>query len=178
MEIFRLQEPISVELLTKKKKLGQYKDVLQKNNVALMKELERQVRELEMKNKELENHIRYSDLDESEFESMMRDYEVVIKKIWGEQQVLMYENTRLRSHAGYLESSFGKLLEKYEEAKNIVREFEKNEGSLKKELELYNEVIKKLENNYKSFKDYAESRIAEVVVEDSRNKSKDSRSRE
>ncbi|KAJ8949712.1 hypothetical protein NQ318_013581 [Aromia moschata] len=170
LKIFRMQEPVSKEILSKNNELGQYKEVVQekdvllKNNRARIKELEEQILELETKNRHLENQLSMTNMDENEFQKIMVEYNVFIGKIWSERQEMLQEVTELKDHVENLESSFGRLLEQYDKAKIIITGLKENEDILKKELEEYKNVIDGLEKKYDCLKTYSESKLAEAAV--------------
>ncbi|KAJ8913466.1 hypothetical protein NQ315_013846 [Exocentrus adspersus] len=178
LKIFRMQEPVSKEILSKNNELGKYKEVVQekdvllKNNRARIKELEEQVADLEVKNRDMEKQLKLNNMDENEFQKIMKDYDVFIEKVWAERQHLINENENLKMHIENLERCFRDLFEKYEKAKTILQGFKGNEDVLKRELEEYREIIEALNTKYNCLRKHSESKLAEAN-EELENKDKD-----
>ncbi|XP_023026283.1 transforming acidic coiled-coil-containing protein 3 [Leptinotarsa decemlineata] len=171
LRIFRMQEPVSKELLSKNTELGQYKEVVQekdvliKNNKAKIKELENEITELKLKNEALEARLKTGNLDENGFQSVMVKYDEFLNQVWTERQDLIDKNTILDTYVKNLESSFNELLEKFGKAKVVIEGLIENQDVLKNELKEYQKVIETLENKYKCLKVHSESKIAEANEE-------------
>ncbi|KAJ8984373.1 hypothetical protein NQ317_003521 [Molorchus minor] len=167
-----MQEPVSKEeMISKNTEIGQYKevvhekDVILKNNKARIKELEEQISELEAKNRELEKQVKFNDMDDNEFQNIIKDYDQFINKIWLERKQLLDEISALKAHTDNLESSFANLLENYNKARTIITGLKSNEDILKNELDEYKNVIDRLEQKYNLLKSYSESKLAEANSE-------------
>nr|CAI5841300.1 unnamed protein product [Callosobruchus analis] len=166
LRIFRMNEPVSKELLSKKEELGQYKEVVQekdvllKNHRARIKELENEVAELKARNVKLENNSRI--VEESEFQKVMGDYDELFHKIWNEREHLLNKNETLERHIQNLEESFSNLLDKLGKARMVIENLMDNQEVMKAELTKYQETIRILEEKYNSLKEYSEGKIAEA----------------
>ncbi|KAG5876643.1 hypothetical protein JTB14_012988 [Gonioctena quinquepunctata] len=172
LRIFRMQEPVSKQLLSSKSgDLGQYKEVVQekdvliKNNRAKIKELEKELTELKLKNEALEARMKGGSLDEHGFQAIMLSYDDFLKKVWTERQDLLNKTAILETYMENLEASYNELLDKFGKAKIVIQSLKENQDVLKSELDEYRTVIELLETKYESLKIHSESKIAEANVE-------------
>ncbi|CAG9863950.1 unnamed protein product [Phyllotreta striolata] len=172
LEIFRTQEPVSKGLLTKKDEIDQFKEVLQekevviKNNVAKIKELEQEVSELKETNQSLECQLKSGGpLDKNDYRDIMQNYDDFIKKAAKEREQLVDKNSVLENYIQNLELSYNGLLERYEKAKEIIFNLKYNQDLLKEELEEYREIVEKWEQKYDDLKAHSKTAIADANVE-------------
>lgn len=166
-----MPEPVSKELLTKNSQLSHYKeavlekDVLVKNHLARIRELENEIAELKLKQTEMEHNLRATNLDENEFHKVMVSYDNFIQKIWEERHNLITEHTVLENHISNLENTFQKLLEKYQKSTTIIQEMIKREDESHKQIDNYKQMVEDLKARLESLKKYSESMMAEANVE-------------
>lgn len=166
-----MQEPVSKELLTKNSQLTHYKeavlekDVLVKNHLARIKELENEITELKLSHNEMEQKLRSSNLDDNEFHKVMVTYDNFIQRIWEERHNLMSERNVLETHIANLENTFQNLLEKHYKSRLIIEEIVNREGGLHKEIECYKQVIEDLKTKFDALKEHSESMLAEANLE-------------
>ncbi|CAH1984875.1 unnamed protein product [Acanthoscelides obtectus] len=166
LRIFRMNEPVSKELLSKKDELGQYKEVVQekdvllKNHRARIKELEKEVADLKARDAKLENHSRI--VEDSEFQKVMGDYDELFHRVWNEREHLLNKNETLERHVQNLEESFSNLLDKLAKSRMVIENLMENQEVMKSELTQYKDTIHVLEEKYNSLKKYSESKIAEA----------------
>nr|CAH7725079.1 unnamed protein product [Callosobruchus chinensis] len=166
LRIFRMTEPVSKDLLSKKEELGQYKEVVQeedvllKNHRARIKELENEIAELKNRNVKLENDSRI--VEESRFQKVMGDYDELFHKIWNEREHLLTKNETLERHIQNLEESFSNLLDKFAKARMLTENLMDNQEIMEGELAKYQDTIRILEEKYNCLKAYSEGKIAEA----------------
>ncbi|KAF7281810.1 hypothetical protein GWI33_004244 [Rhynchophorus ferrugineus] len=134
-----MQEPVSKDLLSKNNELGKFKEVVQekdvllRNNRARIKELEQQVEDLKNENRAQADQLLAMD----SMKSQMEDYERFYSKIMTDSEQLVQEKLELQNRFNELEEFCRDLLEKYEKAKAVVEEFEKQQDALQKQLTEY-----------------------------------------
>ncbi|CAH1183890.1 unnamed protein product [Phaedon cochleariae] len=171
LKIFRMQEPVSKQLLTKSSELGQYKEVVQekdvliRNNTAKLKELENELSELKTKNEALEARLKASSLDENGFQEVMMGYDELFKKVWVERQGFLDKNAVLLSHIENLETSHADLVDKLGKAKEVIDGYKENQEILKTELKEYRQIVDIMEKRYETLKQHSESRISEANIQ-------------
>ncbi|CAH1100965.1 unnamed protein product [Psylliodes chrysocephalus] len=171
LKIFRMQEPVSKGMLSKKEEVGQFKEVLQekefliKNNEERIKELENEISDLKETNHSLECRLKASSLDENGFQEVMLSYDDFFKKIWIDREEVVNKNNVMDTYLQNLEFSYNGLLEKFEKAKEIIYGLKNNQDLLKEELEEYKEVIEVWEKRYEGLKAHSETTLADANKE-------------
>lgn len=171
LKIFRMPEPVSKDLLTKNSQLSHYKeavlekDVLVKNHLARIKDLENEIAELKSMQTEMQHKLRATNLDENEFHNVMVSYDNFIHKLWTERHDLITERTVLEKHISNLETMFEKLLEKYEYSRIVIDKIVKREDDLIKQIDDYKAIIEEMKTKFTALKEHSQSKIAEANLE-------------
>lgn len=162
LRIFRMQEPVSLktknsECLGECKEQILEKDVILRNHLTRIDELEKEVADLKLQ--------KNSDVNSSEFQNVMAEYEEFFQKVWAEREKIIERNATLEKHIENLEASYNKLMEKFEKSKSVIIDLKENEDKLLKELEEYHRSINLLEEKYKNLKEHSQERIASANEE-------------
>ncbi|CAH0554580.1 unnamed protein product [Brassicogethes aeneus] len=160
LRIFKMQEPISKDLLSKKTDIGKYKEFVQEKDVILknqkekIKDLEQHIGELKERNLELESIIKTNNIDitkgqfksstSNEFQRTMQAYEDFIKEIVHEKEQLEAENYTFKNHINKLDEAFHTLIQKYETAKAIIQGLKRNEDILIRRNQEHENLVNKL----------------------------------
>lgn len=163
-----MPEPVSKDLLTKSNQLTHYKeavlekDVLVKNHLGRIKELENEVGELKAKQSDMEHKMQATNLEDDEFNKIMVAYDDFISKIWEERHNLIAENKVLEKHVENLETTFQKLVERYEQSRVIIEKLVRRESELNKEIEESKISMEEMKTKLEEMKQHSESLIAEA----------------
>lgn len=103
-----------------------------------------------------------SNKKEEEFQKVMMDYDIFLRKVLTERQTLITEKNTAQKHLANLETAFNDLLQKYERAKKVVEGFKSNEEILKTQMNEWNKMINMFNKKYNDLKSYAEKKISEA----------------
>lgn len=171
LRIFLMSERSSEELQSKTSQLKQYKeavlekDVLVRNHLARINELEIEVAELKLKQSKIEYTMTPPEVEDNDLTQVIISYDNVVQKLLDERQNLTNEKTELENHIVNLESNFQKLLNQYEKSKLMIDEIMEKEKLYEKQVEDYKQIICEMKRKHKSLVKFSQSKIVELKLE-------------
>lgn len=157
------------------KQIIREKDVIIRNNIEKMEELETHIADLEkalhdsyhettLEEKKLRNKLNelesYADMP-----NILLNYEKLITDITASYEDMKEQRNIASTHLACIEYSFADLLEKYERLKTILVGFQNNQTTLLDYIEKYKEAMDMLQQKYDEFKTHALEKLCEANVQ-------------
>lgn len=170
-----LPEPSVEELEWKDRQLSQYKEavyeknVVVRNHLAKIKELEYELAEVKLKQAKMEYTIKGPNMDENELTKVIISYDTVVKKLLGERKQLITEKEQLENHIINLEKNFKHLLGQYEKSREIINNILEKETQQSKQIEEFKQHIHELKQAQKSLVEVAQLNRVENHGEEKEN---------
>lgn len=140
----------------------QAKEILIKKNEKKIKELESKVNSLENFKSELTRRLNVENNNTKEMSEIMSNYKSLVSKIISDRESIINDKKEAEVCAASLEEAFNELKEKYEQAKLVIVGLEQNQEVLQNQIDVYKNVLSKVENRYKEFKKYAIEKLNEA----------------
>ncbi|XP_030763797.1 uncharacterized protein LOC115888269 [Sitophilus oryzae] len=151
LKIFRMQEPVSKDLLARNNELGKYKEVVQEKDALLtnsksrIEELELSVSELKRENLQLTERLSKNLVNRD----VVGNYEKFYTKIMMESEHLIQEKKQAEERFQQLEEFCKDLVDKYEKTRHIVNAYETEQEKLRKQIWEYEKKIHALITQHK-----------------------------
>ncbi|XP_060531912.1 cytospin-A-like isoform X2 [Cylas formicarius] len=154
LKIFRMQEPVSKELLSRNNDLAicketiREKDELSKERETRIKELQDRVCELEKQNGELEIKLKN---DNAEYQKIMQEYDGFISKITEDSNEIVKENETFRR--------------KLRELEDLLQNHESTKEDMRSRLQKCETVINSITHKYNTLKAHSQTKLTEANSE-------------
>lgn len=151
--------------LSEYKEVVHEKDVILRNHLAKINELEVELAELKLKQAKIDYAIRAPNLDENKLTKIIVSYDSVVQKLLEERQYLFAEKSQLENHVIKLEGHFQQLLDQYEQSKEVMNGVMNRESLSNEEIGECKKNIENLKREYKLLVKYTHSKLQEMKFE-------------
>lgn len=136
-----------------------------RNHLAKINELEFEIAELKCLQTKMEYALGIQKVDDNEWANVINSENNIVEKIIQERHTLAAEKDGLENHIIILESSFRKLLEQYENSKQIIIEVMEKEKMYNEQIDKYKQIIRDLKRKHNSSVRYTQSKLVEMTLE-------------
>lgn len=168
LKVFLIPEQEPKKSKSKDSQLSEYKevvhekDVILRNHLAKINELEHELAELKLKQAKMDYAIRATDLDENELTKIIISYDTVVQKLLEERQRLFAEKSELEDHIINLEGRFKQLLDQYENTKEIMTGVMQRENISNEQIGECKKNIMDLKSEYELLVNDTHSKLKEM----------------